>query len=384
MGQYIIYKTLKDYWANDLPVNKGQKNFKFLRYDYYRDETVSLEAFKAGEYDLRQEGVSKYWATLYKGPNFDKGHIIKEEIAHDIPQGMQALVFNIKEPVFNDPRVREALNYSMDFEWMNKNLFFGQYTRTRSYFQNTKYEAKGLPSKGELKILEPLRGKIPDRVFSEEYNPPVTDGSGNIRKQLRKALGLLKEAGWEVKDRILTNIKTGEPFEFELLIYSPTMERIAIPVQNNLKRMGIKMTIRQVDTTQFTNRMRNRDFDMISQGYSANPYPSANLKIIWHSDYIDFTYNTAGVQDPAVDLLVEGIAEAQDDEELLLDYGRALDRVLQWNFYVIPEWHISKFRVAYWNRFSRPKIRPKYDLGIDTWWIDKEKEKRLPKRNVGE
>jgi microcin C transport system substrate-binding protein len=267
---------------------------------------------------------------------------------------------------------------------MNKNLFYDQYTRSRSYFQNTEYEAKGLPGKGELKILEPLRGQIPERVFIEEYNPPVTDGSGNIRTQIRKALGLLKEAGWEIKDMVLTNAKTGQPFEFELLLYSPTMERIAIPLQNNLKRLGIEMNIRQVDTTQFTNRLRERDFDMISGGYSANLYPSKNLMIIWHSDYMDYTYNTAGVQDPAIDSLTEGIADAQEDEEALLNYGRALDRVLQWNFFVIPHWHLSKFRIACWNKFSRPNIRPKYDLGLNTWWVDRKKEERLPRRNVAE
>ena len=306
MGQYVVYERLKDYWGKDLPVMKGQNNFDYLRYDYYRDETVKLEAFKAGEFDVRQENVSKYWATLYTGPNFDKGYIVTEEIPHDIPQGMQALVFNIKKPIFSDPQVREALTYAMDFEWMNKNLFYGQYSRTRSYFQNTEYEAKGLPSEGELKILEPLRGKIPERVFTEEYNPPVTNGSGKDRAGTRKALSLLKKAGWVVKDKVMVNEKTGEPFEFELILYSPTMERVVIPVQNNLKRMGINMNIRLIDTTQFTNRLRNRDFDMISGGYSANFYPDPNLKIVWRSNYLDYTYNTAGVQDPAVDALIDG------------------------------------------------------------------------------
>lgn len=384
IGQYVVYERLKDYWAADLPVNKGRNNFDYIRYDYYRDETIALEAFKAGEFDIRQENVSKYWATMYVGSNFDKGYIIKEMISHEIPQGMQALVFNVQKPVFKDPRVREAINYALDFEWMNRNLFYDQYTRNRSYFGNTPYEAKGLPGKGELAILEPMRGKIPERVFTEEYNPPVTDGSGNIRPQIRKALALFKKAGWEVKDTVLTNLKTGEPFKFELLMYSPSMERIAVAFQNNLKRMGIEMNIRQVDTTQYTNRLRNRDFDMISGGYSAVPYPSQDLLIIWNSAYMDYTYNTAGVNDPAVDQLTEAIASLQEDEDALLNYGRALDRVLQWNFFVIPEWHLSKFRVAYWNKFSRPEKRPKYALGVDTWWVDNEKEKKLPKRNAAE
>ncbi|MQY77453.1 MAG: ABC transporter substrate-binding protein [Spirochaeta sp.] len=382
IGQYVVYERLKNYWAMDIPVNKGQLNFDYIRYDYYRDQTVAFEAFKAGEYDLRQENISKNWATLYTGPAFDAGYIVREEIEHDIPRWMQAFVFNIQRPIFSDRRVRMALNYALDFEWLNKNLFYDQYTRTRSYFQNTEYEATGLPSKEELKILEPLRGKIPAEVFTKEYQPPVTDGSGNIRSQVRSALRLLKEAGWEIRDRKLVNNKTGKPMEFELLMYSPSMERVAIPVQKNMERLGIKMNIRVVDTTQFTNRMRSRDFDMLSQGYSASFYPSSDLKIIWRSDYIDYTHNTAGVQDEAVDTLIDGIVANQDNEQALLHYGRALDRVLTWNHYVIPHFGNSMFRVAYWNKFSRPAVRPKYVLGIDTWWLDKDKEKNLPKHKV--
>ena len=384
MGQHVVYERVKDYWAADLPVNKGQYNFDFTRYDYYRDQTVALEAFKAGEFDLRQENISKSWATSYTGPNFEKGYIVKEEIDHDIPQGMQSLIFNIQQPIFSDPRVREALTYAMDFEWLNKNLFYGQYHRTRSYFQNTEYEAKGLPSPKELKILEPLRGKIPERVFTEEYQPPVTDGSGNIRKQIRIAMALFKQTGWEVKDKVLTHVETGKPFEFEILLYSPSMERIVIPIQNNLERMGITMNIRMVDTTQFVNRLRERDYDMISGGFSANPYPSTNLKFPWHSDFLDSTYNSTGVQDPVIDGLIKKIEEAQQDEDALLHLGHAFDRILQWNFFVIPEWHISKFRVAYWKKFARPQIRPKYALGLDSWWVDPEQEKQLPKRNVAQ
>ena len=381
IGQYVLYERLKNYWGMDLPVNKGHLNFDFERYDYYRDANVALEAFKAGEYDLRSENVAKFWATLYTGPMFDSGQVVKEKIPHEIPQGMQALVFNTQRPIFNDGLVRMALNYALDFEWMNKNLFYNQYTRTRSYFQNTKYAATGLPSKEELKILEPLRGKIPDDVFTKEYTPPVTDGSGNIRPQIEAALDLLKKAGWEIRNQKLTNTKTNEPMTFELLVDDPTMERVAIPVKANLQRMGVTMNIRlMTDYAQLTKRLRDRDFDMISGGYNASFYPSADLKVVWRSDYIDSTWNTAGVQDPAVDYLIDGIEANQNDENALLAWGRALDRVLTWNFYVIPEWHIAKFRVAYWNKFSRPTVRPKYDLGVGTWWIDTDKAQKLPKR----
>ncbi|WP_240152946.1 extracellular solute-binding protein [Photobacterium alginatilyticum] len=379
-GQSVTYSLVDDYWAKDLPVNIGRHNFETIKYDYYRDETVTLEAFKAGEYDIREENVAKFWATMYQGPNFDQGYILKEEIPHQIPQSMQAFVFNTESPYFQDAGVREALTYAMDFEWMNKSLFYNQYKRTRSYFQNTEYEANGLPTADELKVLEPVKDKVPPRVFTEAYQPPVTDGSGRIRSQMRKALGLLKQSGWVLKNKVMSNVETGEPFAFELLIYSPTTERLAIPVQRNLKLMGIDMKIRTVDTTQYIKRLRDRDFDMVSHGYGANPYPNPNLLIAWNSNFIDSTYNTAGVKDPAIDYLTEKIAENQQDPEALLSYGRALDRVLQWNFFVIPQWHISQFRVASWDKFSRPSVRPKYALGKDTWWIDPVKAAKLPEK----
>ncbi|MDE1236129.1 extracellular solute-binding protein [Vibrio aestuarianus] len=379
-GQTVTYGLVEDYWAAKLPVNIGRNNFKQVQYDYYRDDTVMLEAFKAGEFDLRQENSAKFWANSYVGVNFDKGYIKKEEIDHDSPASTQGFVFNIQRDVFKDPKVREALNYAMDFEWMNKNMFYDQYTRTRSYFQNTDYEAKGLPTEQELEVLAAFKDNIPPRVFTQEFHPPVTDGTGRIRAQLRTAFKLLKEAGWELKDKVMTNTTTGQPFSFELLIYSPTTERIAIPVQKNLKLMGIEMKIRTVDTTQYLKRLRDRDFDMLSSAYSANPYPSPNLMIIWNSQYIDSTYNRAGVMDPVIDKLTEEIAENQEDPEKLLTLGRALDRVLQWNFYIIPQWYLSQYRVATWDKFERPQLMPKYDIGIDTWWVSEQKEQRLPEK----
>lgn len=376
-GQYVIFERLDDYWAEDLPVNKGQNNFDFYRYDYYRDQTVAFEAFKAGDIDLWQERIAKQWATGYDIPAVRNGNMIREEIEHEIPQNMQAFIFNTKAPQFTDVRVRKALNYALDFEWMNKNLFYDQYTRTVSYFQGTDYMARELPSKKELEILEPIRDQIRPEVFSEVYNPPVNDGSGNMRQNLRAALALLKEAGWEVQEQQLTNVETGEKFVFELMTYSPVTERIAIPLQENLRRLGIEMNIRQVDTSQFVNRWHEHDFDMVSMSYRANAYPSSNLQIVWQSDFVDSTYNQANVTDPAVDYLVDGIVKNQSDDEALLHWGRALDRVLLWNHYVIPQWHLNMFRVAYFNKFSRPDIRPKYALGTGTWWYDAEKAKTL-------
>lgn len=378
LGQSVTYKLDENYWAKDLPVNVGRNNFATVQYDYYRDDTVMLEAFKAGEFDFRQESSAKFWASSYTGVNFDKGFIKKEEIEHHKPMATQAFVFNIQQPVFSDPKVREALNYAMDFEWMNKNMFYNQYTRTRSYFQNTDYEAKGLPSDAELEVLNKYKDQIPARIFTEEYNPPVTDGSGRIRPQMRKAFALFKEAGWELKNKAMTNVKTGEKMSFELLIYSPTTERYAIPIQKNMRAMGIDMRIRTIDTTQYTKRLRDRDFDMVSSSYFANPYPNSDLKIVWNSKFIDSTYNTAGVMNPVIDALTDEIADNQDNPEKLLALGRSLDRVLQWNYFAIPQWYIKKYRVATWDKFERPDVLPTYDLGIDTWWVSKEKAQKLP------
>lgn len=379
-GQSVTYSLVEDYWARDLPVNVGRDNFAQIQYDYYRDDTVMLEAFKAGEFDFRLENSAKFWANSYTGVNFDKGYIVKQEIPHEKPENTQGFVFNTQRDLFSDPKVREALSYAMDFEWMNKNMFYGQYSRTRSYFQNTDYEAKGLPDEGELAVLEPYKSQVPARVFTQEYQPPVTDGSGRIRAQLRVAFKLLDEAGWALKDKVMTNKETGQPLTFELLIYSPTTERIAIPLQKNLKLMGIEMNIRSVDTTQYIKRLRDRDFDMVSSSYSANPYPSPNLMIVWNSNYIDSTYNTAGVMDPVVDALTLEISNSQQDTQALLSLGKALDRVLQWNFYVIPQWHVGEYRVAMWDKFGRPSVTPKYDLGVDTWWVDKQKADKLPEK----
>ncbi|OAJ92638.1 extracellular solute-binding protein [Vibrio bivalvicida] len=379
-GQSVTYTLDKNYWAKDLPVNIGRNNFEQVQYDYYRDDTVMLEAFKAGEFDLRIESEPKFWENSYTGVNFDKGYIKKEEISHQQPQQANGFVFNIQTEVFKDPKVREAINYALDFEWMNKNLFYSENSRTRSYFQNTTYESVGLPSEAELTVLEPIKDKIPPRVFTEEYQPPVTDGSGRIRSQMRTAFKLFKQAGWELKNKVMTNIKTGEAMSFELLIFNPNVETYAIPFQKNLRSMGIDMKIRTVDRTQYIKRLRDRDFDMVSSRYFANPYPSSSLMIVWNSQFIDSTYNTAGVIDPAVDYLTQAIADNQQNPDKLLALGRAFDRVLQWSFYMVPQWHYSKYRVATWDKFERPEIRPEYDLGVDTWWVSKEKAAMLPEK----
>jgi microcin C transport system substrate-binding protein len=263
--------------------------------------------------------------------------------------------------------VRLALSYFFDFQWMNKNLFYNSYMRTRSYFQNTIYEAKGLPNADEIKALSPIKNLIPNEVYTKEYNPPVTDGTGNIRDQAREALSILKEVGWELKDGKLVNSKN-EQFSFELLTYSSETERFAIPFQRNLARFGIEMRIRTVDDSQFINRFRSHDFDMLAMGYSANQTPSADLMIVWHTKYIENSYNLANVSDRAVDYLCEQIAANQEDGEALLALGRALDRVLTWNAYLIPEWNLPSFRLAHKDIFGKPELSPKYSIGLETWW----------------
>jgi len=377
MGQSVTYELVDDYWAADLPSRKGINNFKTMRYDYYRDTNVALEAFKAGEYDFRQENVAKQWAEDYDVAAVTRGDIQRDELEHDIPQPAQGFVFNIQRELFADRRVRQAINYALDFEWMNQNLFYNQYQRTYSFFQNTPYMAEGEPSEREISILEPFRDQLPAEVFGKVWVPNQTDGSGNIRPALRKAMALLKDAGWELKDGKMVHGESGKPFEFELLIYTSSGERIGLPFKRNLERLGITMNLRQVDSTQFLNRLRSRDYDMIFQGYRANPYPHPNMRITWHSDYVDSTYNQAGVQDPVIDALIRGIEENQQNDDRLLAYGHAFDRVARWNFYLVPHWHSSYFRIAYWNQFDRPEKRPEYAIGLSTWWFDDDKAKKL-------
>ena len=381
-GRSITYQLDPDYWGKDLPVNRGRYNFGTIRYEYYRDETVIVEAFKAGEYDFRSENTAKVWATAYKGPAFDEGLIIKEELPDENPTGMQAFVFNIRRDFFKDRRVRWALANMFDFEWTNKTLFYGAYTRIKSYFSNSELASSGLPAPGELKLLNPYRSRIPVEVFIREYSPPATDGSGNIRAQIRTALRLLNEAGWVLKGGVLTDKKTGRPFEFEILLVSPGMERVAIPFKKNLERIGIKAAIRVVDSSQYVNRVDSYDFDMTSVRWGQSLSPGNEQRDFWSSEAADRpgTRNLAGIKNPVVDGLIDKIITAPDRKSLV-DACRALDRVLLWGHYVIPHYYVQTFRIAYWNKFERPDLKPKYALGfIDTWWIDPEKEKKIKSR----
>ncbi|WP_285130247.1 extracellular solute-binding protein [Leclercia adecarboxylata] len=378
MGQYLIYSRVKDYWAANLPVNRGRWNFDTLRYDYYLDDNVAFEAFKAGAFDMRVESSAKNWATRYTGKNFDRGFIVKEALKNDSAQDTRWLAFNIQRPVFSDRRVREAITLAFDFEWMNKALFYGAYSRVNSYFQNTEYAAKGYPDAAELTLLAPLKSAIPAEVFTRVFRPPVSGGDGYDRNNLLKASQLLDEAGWEIKNKQRVNKQTGKPLSFELLLASGGNNQWVLPFQHNLERLGITMNIRQVDNSQATNRMRNRDYDMMPRLWRAMPWPGTDLQISWSSEYIDSTYNAPGVKNPAVDALIAQIVAAQGDKEKLLPLGRALDRVLTWNYYMLPMWFMGQDRVARWDKFALPAQRPVYALGFENWWYDVNRAAKLP------
>ena len=378
-GRSITFERVANYWGRNLGVNKGRYNFDAIRFEYYRDPTVALEAFKANAFDFRQENTAKVWATQYNFPAIAKGKVIRETLANNNPTGMQSFAFNVRKSKFQNRRVREALALTFDFEWANKNLFFGQYTRTRSYFSNSELAATKIPAGAELRFLEPLRGQIPAEVFTKEFKLPKTDGSGRSRRQLRQAKRLLETAGWFVKDGKLTNNETSEVMALEFLLVNQGFARIVAPIQRAMERLGIKVEVRVVDTSQYINRIRNFDFDVIVGSWGQSLSPGNEQRDFWGSAAAvrPGSRNYIGIKDPAIDKLIDQIIFASSRGELVAA-TRALDRVLLWNHFVIPNWHINSYRIAYWNRFSRPAIKPKYGLGFsDTWWVDEAKDETL-------
>jgi microcin C transport system substrate-binding protein len=379
MGRSYTMERVPDYWGKDLPINIGTDNYDQVRISYFKDPEIQMEAFKAGTLDIRpNENSAKRWATGYEFPAVKDSRVIKEEIQHKNPAGIQGFIFNIRRPLFADPKVREALIYAFDFEWSNKTLFYGLYKRTRSFFQNSEMEAKGTPSPEELAILDPLKDQIPPQVFTTEYNPPATDGSGNARDNLAKASALLDEAGWKVEDG--RRVKDGKPFEFEIVVNDQPMERVALPFAQNLERLGIKATVRVVDPAQYQARMEDFDFDMTSEVWGQSLSPGNEQWDFWGSAAADSpgSRNTIGIKNPAIDKLVELIVAAQTRDELIIRC-RALDRVLQSNYYLVPHFHSGTFRVAYWNKFGMPDKRPDplYSYGSTGWWVDPAKEAAL-------
>ncbi len=373
-GKNIIYKRVANYWAEKLPVNKGQYNFDTIRYDMYRDENVTLEALKSGDYDFRREYIARNWATAYDAPAVKDGRIIKKEIPDGTPQGMQAFIFNTRKAQFADRRVREAIGLSLDYEWINKTIFYGAYTRNKSFFENTDFESKGVPEGKELALLEKFKSDLPPALFSQPFANPVTDGSGNPRENLLKAQKLLEDAGWKVKDGKRVNDK-GEQLSLEVMLRQPTMERVIAPMRKNLERLGITSSIRMVDDAQYQKRTDEGDFDMVSVWINRGVFFPGNEQVsLWHSSQADVKggNNLAGLKSKVVDGMLDALTKAEDKDSLLAA-GRALDRVLLWENVVIPNWHSGSFRVAYWDKFAMPPTPPKYNLGFQTWWMKESK-----------
>lgn len=375
-GSTVCFERVKNWWAKDLPVVKGFYNFDIITVDYFRDMSVALEAFKAGQFDFNLEYSAKDWATGYNGPALKAGKIIKKELDNHNIATIQGFIFNIRRPVFQDKKVRHAISLLFDFEWSNRQLFYNSYKRLSSYFENSDLAAHGLPSKGELAILEPLRDKIPVEVFDKVFTAPMSDGSGIIREQQRKAYQILHEAGYSIKNGKMIN-KEGKQLKFEFLLAQANLERVVLPFRANLAEIGIDMEVRRVDVVQFVNRLRSRDYDMIPFGWSQSNSPGHEQRSYWSSTSADqpSSMNVIGIKDPAVDILIEQLIKADSRENLIL-HARALDRLLQWGYYLVWNYYTDKYRIAYWNKFGQPTLAPKYDIGLFTWWsLDAEKNK---------
>lgn len=377
-GAFVSYRRRPDYWAADLPVNRGRFNFDEIRIEYYRDRTAALEAFKAGAYDLREEFTSKSWATEYNIPQVKDGRVKLLTIPDERPSGAQGFFLNTRREKFKDPLVREALNYAYDFEWMNKNLFYGLYTRTESFFENSALKAQGKPSEAELKLLEPFRDKLPPAVFEEVYRQPVTDGSGRYRPHLIKAAKLLDQAGWTLKGGRRVNAK-GEPLVIEFLIEDPVSERIVGGYARSLNLLGIGADLRRIDPAQAQERQKTYDFDVDMSRLSLGLTPGPEIRAFWSSAAANSngSFNLSGISDPVVDALIDKILSAKSRDELQTA-AHAIDRVLRAGHYWVPQWYKAAHNIATWDKFAAPAVKPKYDRGIiDTWWYDKEKAAKL-------
>lgn len=377
-GRTIVYRRNPDYWAKDLPVNRGRWNFDKIRFEYFRDRTAGMEAFKAGFYDFREEFTSKVWATEYDFPAIRAGKVKKEILPDETPSGTQGFFINTRREQLKDPRVREALDLAFDFEWTNRNLFYGLYDRTQSFFENSPMKAVGEASEAERTLIDSLGVTVPDEALGPAYLPPLSDGSGQDRNLLVKAGALLDAAGYTVKNGVRVNGK-GEPLKIEILMFEPTFERLAAPYLKNLKLLGIDARIRMVDAAQYQQRLKDFDFDITTQRYVMRNTPGVELRSYFGSAAASMggSLNLAGIADPGVDALIERVIGAKSREELNTA-ARALDRVLRAGHYWVPHWYKASNNVAYWDKFSRPEEKPRFDRGIlDTWWYDDAKAAKL-------
>ncbi len=376
-GRTVSFRRVPGWWGENLPQNRGRYNFDVIRYEYFRDASVAFEAFKSGQIDIRIENIARNWATAYDFPAVRDGRVVKKEFPHQLPTGMQGFGFNTRREVFKDVRVREALTRMFDFEWMNKNIFYGLYTRTTSYFSNSEFASSGLPSGAELALLEPFRDRLPARLFTEPYTLPVTDGSGNNREQMREALTLLKAAGWEVRERKLVNA-AGQQMSFEIVLYDPSFERVSLPYAQSLQRLGIDARVRTVDVAQYQRITDSFDFDMTIILDPQSESPGNEQRDFFGSSRRDEegSMNLMGVNDPVVDALIEKIIQAPD-RAALIAATRAMDRVLLWGFYVVPQYHTRMRLVAVWDRFGWPEQPVRTGIDLDSWWVDAAKAARI-------
>lgn len=377
-GRFIIYKRDPNYWGKDLPITRGTYNFDEIRFEYFRDDTVTFEAFKSGAFDLHFENTARRWATGYDFPAITDGRVKKLDVSVGIPMSAQGFVYNLRRAKFTDRRVRQALNYAFDFESLNKTIFYEQYTRLRSYWQSSDLEATGLPSREELALLEPFRGKIPDEVFAQAFTQPATGGDGNPRDNLLKARELLSAAGWEIVNGQLINKTTKEPFTFEMLVVSASLERVILPWLQNLEKLGIKGTLRVIDASQIVNRVNDYDFDVLFSGIRNSLSPGNEQDEYWGSAAAGRpgSRNIGGVKDPAVDALIAAVVKAPDRASLATA-AHALDRVLAWNYFTTLHYGPATDRYAYWTKLQHPDRFPVQGMPgpgggtvASIWWMN--------------
>ena len=373
-GKSITYRRNNEYWAKDHPTRRGMFNFNTITYKYFKDQIVSVEAFKAHEFDFMYINIAKQWVRDLDGPKFADGRIVKEALPHKNNAGMQGFVMNTRKPLFQDRRVRMALGLAFDFEWANSKLFFDQYTRSASYFSNSELAASGIPQGLELEYLLPFKEMLPAEVFTQELKPPVTSKTGSLRANLRKAKKVLSEAGWNVRNGQLVN-EESKPFTFEILLVSPSFERVMAGYVKNLEKLGIQASYRTIDPALYVDRLNRFDFDMTVHVFGQSQSPGNEQRDFWHSTSADRSgsRNLIGIKDPIVDALVDKIIYAEKQTELSAAC-KALDRVLWYGYYVVPNWYVARHRVAFWNTFSRPEKLPLYYSPMQallTWWVKK-------------
>ena len=371
-GKSITYKKNPDYWAKDLPVRKGFFNFETIIVKYFKDPVVSIEAFKAGEFDFMMVNIAKQWQRDLSGRRFDSGELVKQAFPHHNVAGMQGFVFNTRKPLFSDRQVRKALGLAFDFEWTNKTLFFSQYTRNNSFFSNSNFAAKGLPDASELQLLEPFRSQLPAEVFSQPLIPPSTDPPGNLRANLQEAKILLQQAGWDIRDGVLSNAQ-GERFHFDILLSDTSFERVIAPYVSNLKKLGIDVAYRTIDPALYADRIKNFDFEVVVTTFGQSQSPGNEQRDNWTTSAANRmgSKNLAGISSPVVDALVDAIIYAETQGQLTIAC-RALDRVLWHGYYVVPNWYLANHRLAYVAKLKHPEKLPlyySYDQWLDTWWL---------------